>query len=126
MIMERWIPSPPADFLTSFDVWVRIRNISFNHFTLETMNTLGSSIRKVEEITYDPEVSQITDFVRVHVNMKIANHARSTKNLNIPSDEMVVIQYEYEKLWKHCFHCIRFTHEKTLYLLLCKSYGLMS
>lgn len=48
MIMERWIPYPPPDFLTSFDVWVRIRNIPMNHFTIETMDTLGSAIGKVE------------------------------------------------------------------------------
>ncbi|KAL1221241.1 hypothetical protein V5N11_022225 [Cardamine amara subsp. amara] len=53
MIMERWIPAPPEDFLTSFEVWVRIRNILMNHFTIETMNTLGKVIGRVEEIAYD-------------------------------------------------------------------------
>lgn len=89
--MEHWIPAPPADFLTTFDVWVRIRNIPMNHYIIETMNTLGKAIGKVREIAYDPKVSQKTDFVRVLVNLKIVDPARSTKNLTIPSGEMVVI-----------------------------------
>lgn len=120
MIMERWIPSPPEDFLTSFEVWVRIRNIPMNHYTIETMNMLAKAIGKVEEIAYDPKVSQKTDFVRARVSLKIVDPARSSKNLTIPGGETVTIQYEYEKLRKRCFHCSRLTHEKSACPLLRK------
>lgn len=33
------------------------------------------------------------------------------KNLIIP-EEVVVIKYEYEKIHKRCFSCLRLTHEK--------------
>ncbi|KAL1218188.1 hypothetical protein V5N11_028930 [Cardamine amara subsp. amara] len=125
MIMEHWIPDPLEDFLTSFEVWVRIRNILMNHFTIETMNTLGKVIGRVEEIAYDATESLQIDFVRVKVHLKITDPARSTKNLTIPSGEVVVIQYEYEKLRKRCFHCLRLTHEKARCPLLKKPRGLL-
>ncbi|KAL1188528.1 hypothetical protein V5N11_005954 [Cardamine amara subsp. amara] len=52
--------------------------------------------------------------------MKISDPARNTKNLTIPPGEVVVIQYEYEKLRKRCFHCQRLTHEKARCPLLKK------
>ncbi|KAL1225017.1 hypothetical protein V5N11_002796 [Cardamine amara subsp. amara] len=112
MVLERWIASSPASFLTSLEVWVRIRNIPMNHYTTKTMDMLGSAIGHVEEIAYDPKVSQTTDFVRARITFDIANPERSTKNLNLPTGEVVVINYEYEKLRKQCFHCHRLTHEK--------------
>lgn len=43
MLLEWWIPTPPKDFLTSFDVWVRIRNIPVNHYTIENNEDVGLS-----------------------------------------------------------------------------------
>lgn len=34
------------------------------------------------------------------------------KNLFLPSSEVTVITYEYEKIHKRCFSCFRLTHEK--------------
>ena len=41
MVMERWTPSPPRDFLSTFEVWIRIRNIPINHYTIGTMHLLA-------------------------------------------------------------------------------------
>ncbi|KAL0716839.1 hypothetical protein Bca4012_066161 [Brassica carinata] len=112
LLLERWCPSPPRDFLTSLEVWIRIRNIPLAHYTSSTMYTLAGKIGHVEELAYDPKVSQTTDYVRALVTLKVDNPAFEAKNLFLPSGEITVITYEYEKIHKRCFSCFRLTHEK--------------
>lgn len=57
LLLERWCPSPPRDYLTKLEVWIRIRNIPVVHYTSDTMFALAKKIGKVEEIAYDPNVS---------------------------------------------------------------------
>ena len=33
VVMERWIEDPPLDYLGFLPVWIRLRNIPFNHYT---------------------------------------------------------------------------------------------
>ncbi|XP_013703951.2 uncharacterized protein LOC106407623 [Brassica napus] len=113
LLLERWCPSPPKDFLTSLEVWIRIRNIPMNYYTSETMYTLAKKIGHVEEIAYDPKVSQATDYIRAKVTLDVEKPAFEAKNLIIPGGDITVISYEYEKLHKRCFSCFRLTHEKT-------------
>lgn len=120
MLLERWTESPPDDFLTKFEVWVRIRNIPCNHYTLETMRTLAKAAGAVIDVAYDPKFSQKTDFIRAKVLFDISKPARDEKLLNIPGGKGVMISYEYEKLRKKCFHCFRLTHEKSQCPLLKK------
>lgn len=113
MLLERWVPSPPRDFLSQFEVWIRIRNIPINHFTIDTMFMLASKVGAVVEIAYDPTRSQKTEYIRAKVVLSVSDPAFETKNLNLPSGEIVVIEYEYEKVHKRCYGCRRLTHEKS-------------
>lgn len=112
MLLERWTEAPPTNFLSSLKVWVRMRNIPVNHFTIETMERLGAAIGEVDEIAYDAKLSQTKDFIRARIILDIANPARESKVLNLPSGTSVIITYEYKKIRKRCFHCLRLTHEK--------------
>ncbi|KAL0679383.1 hypothetical protein Bca4012_007364 [Brassica carinata] len=114
MVLERWVPSPPRDFLSKFEVWIRIRNIPINHYTIGTMHLLASKVGFVKEIAYDPKSSQKTEYIRAKVLFSATNPAFAAKNLTLPSDEIVVIEYEYEKIHKRCFQCDRLTHEKSM------------
>ncbi|KAF3596401.1 hypothetical protein DY000_02026519 [Brassica cretica] len=113
MVIERWVPAPPRDFLTSFEVWIRIRHIPLNHFTTDTMYLCAKKIGRVIEFAYDPKVSHTTDYVRAKVAFTADSPAFEAKNLNLPSGDVVVIEYEYEKIHKRCFGCFRLTHEKS-------------
>ncbi|XP_013628103.1 PREDICTED: uncharacterized protein LOC106334350 [Brassica oleracea var. oleracea] len=89
MLLDRWVPVPPKDFLTTVDVWVRISRIPMNHYRLETMDFLASKVR-----------------------LDITRPALEKKVLNLPSGGQAVIEFEYEKLTKRCFHCLPLTHER--------------
>ncbi|KAH0862116.1 hypothetical protein HID58_079327, partial [Brassica napus] len=56
--------NPPENFLHSMEIWIRIRHIPTVFFTAETMHTLASEIGHVDEIAYDPKVSQTKDYIR--------------------------------------------------------------
>ncbi|CAA7036115.1 unnamed protein product [Microthlaspi erraticum] len=114
MLVDRWIPSPPSDFLTTVDLWVRISRIPMNYYKIDTMNWLAERVGKVLEIAYDPKASQKETFIRALVRLNIANPAIASKMVNLPSGGQVVIEYKYEELRKHCFHCLRLTHERPM------------
>ena len=65
-------------------------------------------------IAYDPKSSQKTEYIRAKVLFSADNPAFEAKNLNLPSEEVVVIEYDYEKIHKRCFGCRRLTHEKSM------------
>ena len=77
------------------------------------MFTLAKKIGHVEEIAYDPKASQTTDYVRAKVTLKVDDPAFEAKNLYLPSGDVTIITYEYEKIHKRCFSCFRLTHEKS-------------
>lgn len=113
MLLDRWIPSPPKSFLSTVDDWVQISHIPINYYTLGTMDFLASKIGHVIDIDYDSKVSHKEKFIRAHVRLDVANPATARKVLNIPLGGQVMIEFEYEKLHKRCFHCLRLTHERT-------------
>ncbi|XP_013594457.1 PREDICTED: uncharacterized protein LOC106302505 [Brassica oleracea var. oleracea] len=112
MLLERWTESPPNDFLTKFEVWIRIRNIPSNYYTIDTMFEMAKAIGEVKVVAYDPKVSQKADFIRAQVIFDISKPAREEKIFNLSAGKSVAISYEYEKIRKKCFHCFRLTHEK--------------
>lgn len=112
MVLERWTPKPPQDFLQHMDIWIRMRNIPAVFFTAETMHKLASEVGKVEVIAYDPKVSHTKDYIRALVRFDTNKPAKATRKLNVPEGGTVTIEFDYEKIHKRCFHCLRLTHEK--------------
>lgn len=82
------------------------------------MHFLASKVGHVIEITYDPKVSQKVSYIIAHVRLDIANPAMDHILLNLPSWGLVMIEFEYEKLRKKCFHCLRLTHKRPFCPLL--------
>ncbi|KAL0873727.1 hypothetical protein Bca101_023432 [Brassica carinata] len=112
MVLERWTDNPPENFLNSMDLWIRIRHIPAMYFKIDTMYKLASEVGKVEEIAYDPKVSHTKDYIRARITFNVDNPAKASRRLNIPTGGSVLIEFEYEKIHKRCFHCLKLTHEK--------------
>ncbi|VVB01482.1 unnamed protein product [Arabis nemorensis] len=104
-------------------IYSRFSNTSHGHTALGTLDSRSpppKAICKVEEIAYDPKSSHKTEYVRSLITFDIANPARNTKTLNIKGERPVEIEYEYEKIHKKCFYCLRLTQEKSSCPLLRK------
>ncbi|XP_013674427.2 uncharacterized protein LOC106378924 [Brassica napus] len=111
MVLERWTANPPASFLQSMLIWIRMRHIPVNFFTVETMHKLASEVGKVVEVAYDPKVSHTKDYIRALVLFDTNNPAKASRKLTIKGGT-VTIEFDYERIHKRCFHCLRLTHEK--------------
>ncbi|KAJ4883866.1 hypothetical protein Rs2_33959 [Raphanus sativus] len=113
MVLERWSPNPPKDSLRMLDVWIRIRNIPAIFFKIETMYKLAAEVGKVEVVEYDPKASHTKEYIRALVHFDTDKPAKAARKLNVPEGGTVTIKFEYEKIHRRCFHCLRLTHERT-------------
>ncbi|XP_013646182.2 uncharacterized protein LOC106350893 [Brassica napus] len=114
LAMERWVEKPPEDYLNYVFIWVRLRNIPVNHYTLKAITALGDLVGEVVEVAFDPSKPQINDYVRVKIRFNVSKPLRKSKVVNLPSGGQTSILYEYERIHKRCFHCQRLTHEQTV------------
>lgn len=111
LAIERWVENPPADYLQFIEVWVQIRNIPVNHYTIPTITMLGEFVGQVVEVAFDPSKSQITEYVRVKVKFDVSKPVRRSKKINF-KEGMVNILYYFERIKKRCYFCQRLTHEQ--------------
>ena len=112
MVIDHWTANPPDDFLQYMELWIRIRHIPVNLFTTNTMYALAKEVGKVEEIAYDPKVSHTKDYIRAKILFNVDNPTKAFGRLEVSKESTVTIEFEYEKIHKRCFHCLRLTHEK--------------
>ncbi|XP_024004028.1 uncharacterized protein LOC112081500 [Eutrema salsugineum] len=113
MIMERWVENSPLKFLKMAPIWIRIRKIPLNFCTLKTIDAVADRVGQVKEILFDPEKTRFQEFVRVLVVIDVEQPLRDTKTINLSrAAGSAVVDIEYEKIRKKCFHCFRLTHEK--------------
>lgn len=112
LVMERWVEKPPPDYLQSIQVWVQLRNIPVNHYTLESITAFGEFAGRVVEVAYDPTKSQNKEYVRVRVRLDVSKPLRRSKVIILPSGDSVTIFYNYERVQKCCYTCQRLIHEQ--------------
>lgn len=83
MTLEHWTANPPEKFLQTMEIWIRMRHIPLIFYTIDTMYTLASEIGKVEEIAYDPKISQTKDYIRALITFDVDKPAKATRVLNV-------------------------------------------
>lgn len=92
-------------------VWIQIRNIPVNHYTVPTITMLGDFIGEVKEVVLDPDRPQNQAFVRVKVIFDVSKPLRREKVVNFKGVP-VTIRFDFERVQKRCFACQRLTHEQ--------------
>ncbi|KAG7576108.1 hypothetical protein ISN45_Aa03g005410 [Arabidopsis thaliana x Arabidopsis arenosa] len=112
VVMERWIEKPPPDYLMFLPVWIRLRHIPVNYYTKDTIQEIAECVGEVLKVEFDLEKSQAQDYVRVRVLFDVRNPLRNSKEVQLPTGELVSITFDYERIRKRCFLCQRLTHEK--------------
>ena len=113
IVLERWVETPPEDYLQYFMVWVQMRNIPINHYTFKALWSLGDFAGQMVELAFDPDKPQTKDYIMVFVRFNVAKPLRRSKKVTFPGGEVVNILYDYERLQKRCYTCQRLTHEQS-------------
>lgn len=113
VVIEKWVEPFPEDYLKYILVWIQIRNIPVNYYTDKSIRFLGSFIREVKEVDFDPTKNQSRDYVRARVLFDVSNPVRRAKTFQFPCGTSANIFYDFEGIRKRCFICQRLTHENT-------------
>ncbi|XP_020871888.1 uncharacterized protein LOC110225900 [Arabidopsis lyrata subsp. lyrata] len=113
VVMEKWLENPPPDYLMFLPIWVRLRNLPVNYYTKDTIEDIAACVGKVLQVGLDLEKSQVQDYVRVQVLLNVSNPLRNSKEVQLPTGEIVIISFDYERVRKRCFNCQRLSHDKT-------------
>lgn len=109
--MERWVEKPPPDYLQTVNVWVQLRNMPVNHYTLESITAFGEFTGQVVEVAFDTTKPHNKNYVRVRVRFDVSKPLRGSKIVNLPSGDTVTILYDYERVQKRCYTCQMLIHE---------------
>lgn len=113
LALERWVESPPSNYLQTAPIWLRISNIPVNYLTVKTIDSVAGAIGYVKDIEWDPEKPLLNNYIRVRVVMDLNLPVRDKKCLTLPKGAgSVMIDVEYERIRKKCYHCFRLSHEK--------------
>lgn len=72
---------------------------------------------QVKEVAYDPTKPHLQEYVRALVILNLDQPVRDTKVINSLGGCTAMVEVEYERVGKKCFHCLRLTHEKQRCLL---------
>ncbi|CAE6075255.1 unnamed protein product [Arabidopsis arenosa] len=112
MTLERWVENPPADYLKVLPIWIRLRNIPVNFNTADTAREIAEHIGQVTHVAFDPLKPQSRGFVRVRILFDVSKPLKNSRELQLPTGEVVDIGIEYERIRRRCYHCKRLTHDK--------------
>lgn len=94
IVIDRWMEFPPEDYLRFMSIWVQIRNIPVNYYTVRSITTLGELVGQVKEVAYDSTKPQNRDYARVRIRFDVSIPLRWSKVVNLPSGEATTMWYD--------------------------------
>lgn len=112
MTLERWVENPPEDYLKILPIWIRLRHIPVNYNTADTIKEIAKHFGQVTHVAFDPLKPQSRGFVRVRILFDVNRPLRNTREVELPTGEVVSIGIEYERIRRRCYQCQRLTHDK--------------
>ncbi|KAL0878187.1 hypothetical protein Bca101_027893 [Brassica carinata] len=105
LLLQRWEPTVSDSFPSMISFHVRIHGIPLQYWSKGTILTIGSQLGKctvkdVKEAKIWVEVDGLNPLV-----MKL--------EIELPTDEVTEVEFEYIKIEKHCFTCFSLFHEES-------------
>lgn len=107
LILQRWEPNDSPSFPATIPFWIRIHKLPFIQWTNQTVRTIGKEL--------GPVLDQDAANARVRVAINGLTPLEMKLPIRLPHGEIMWVEFEYEKLEKHCFICLSLSHEKKHY-----------
>ncbi|KAG7568115.1 Reverse transcriptase domain [Arabidopsis thaliana x Arabidopsis arenosa] len=89
MVLERWVEKPPEDYLKILPLWIRLRHIPVNYYTVETFEEIAECIGQVTTVAFDPLKPQSKGFVRVRILFDVNRPLWNSKEVELPTEPAV-------------------------------------
>ena len=105
LLLQQWEPTVSDQFPSTISFHVRIHGIPLHFWSKGTILTIGKelgvcSVKDVKEAKIWVEVNGLMPLV-----MKM--------EIELPTDDVTEVEFEYIKIEKHCFTCYSLFHEET-------------
>lgn len=104
VILQKWEPIISKSFPSVITFWVEIIGIPLHHYTEKTVSTIGNALGHLSE--------KVVNQARVRVDINGLQPLEMSMEISLPSGDLTVVDFVYEKLEKHCFACFSLSHEK--------------
>lgn len=103
LLMQKWEPTVSETFPSSISFWIRIHGIPLHFCNEATVTTIGEELGLLaDKVVEEAKVRvELNGFLPLVMNMEI----------QLPSDEIITVEFEYIKIEKHCFTCFSLFHE---------------
>ncbi|KFK31653.1 hypothetical protein AALP_AA6G141200 [Arabis alpina] len=102
--VDRWIPTVRRDFPTTIPFWIVIKGLPDYRCEEETVRSIGENLGEFMKV----DVSEPIPKVRVTLECGLPLVKRRESD---DAGDINVLEFQYEKLHKHCTRCLRLTHE---------------
>lgn len=84
MVIAKWMDPLPEDHLKFMLVWIQIRNIPVNYYTVKAIEYIGSLVGEVNEVDFYPKKTRIRDYVCAMVLFDVSKSVRRSKIVQFP------------------------------------------
>lgn len=104
LILQRWEPIVSDSFPSQISFWVRIIGIPTHFRSDQTIRTIGKELGHLS--------ARDVEQARVRVEINGLQPLETNLEVRLPSGQLKTVEFEYERLEKHCFLCLSLSHEK--------------
>ncbi|KAJ4889310.1 DUF4283 domain-containing protein [Raphanus sativus] len=104
LILQKWEPVVSETSPSSISFWIRVHGLPLHFWNDETLDTIGDEIGFV--------AAKAADDARIRIELNGMQSLPMTLEIQLPSDEVLLVEFEYLKIEKHCFVCFSLFHEE--------------
>lgn len=102
IILQRWEPIVSDQFPAFIPFWISIHGIPLHFWTEQTITTIGEELGHVE----------LKDVSRGRIRVLVNGLKPLEMGMEVElAGDTKYVEFEYEKLEKHCFSCFSLSHE---------------
>lgn len=105
LLLQKWEPVVSENFPSSISFWIRIHDIHLHFWNDCTITTIGYALGN--------RTDKIVEEAKVRVEFNGLLPLEMAMDIQLPSEEIIYVEFEYIKIEKHCFTCFSLFHEET-------------
>ncbi|CAG7863749.1 unnamed protein product, partial [Brassica rapa] len=104
LILQRWEPSVSDQFPSNISFNVRIHGIPLHFWSEQTIRTIGKELGKYS-LRHEKDA-------KIWVEVNGLQPLIMKMEIELPTDDITEVEFEYIKIEKHCFTCFSLFHEE--------------
>ncbi|WZZ88075.1 hypothetical protein YC2023_116654 [Brassica napus] len=104
LLIQRWEPVVSDKFPAYLPFWIQIHGVPLHYWEDGALRAIGKELGEVEDC--------IPTQAKVRVLINGLNPLEMTRDISLPSGEIIPVKFDNDNLEKHCFKCFSLTHKK--------------